>query len=118
MTLSAGTYFAKETLTCFGLLDFFCYNSNKIEDLDHYCRNCVQHSSIWRHFGVYVQTSEKCFYVLEHLKESVLVRANRLGCLGIVCIVMDRTKVLRRVHTEIRTENPVKITFAGENAFK
>ena len=108
-------------LTRSAWLHFFCCNSDKVEHLDHYCRDCVQHSLIWRHFGVYVQTSEKCFYVLEHLKESVLVRANRLGCLGVVCIVtivMDRTKVLRRVHTEIRTENPVKITFAGENAFK
>jgi hypothetical protein len=28
---------------------------------------------------------------------------------------MNPTKVLRRVHTERRTPNPIKITFAGEN---
>ena len=44
-----------------------------------------------------------------------MVRANILSCLKIVRITMVRTKVLRRVHTERRVANPIKITFAGEN---
>ena len=104
-------------LTGSALLDFFCCSSNKVEDLDHYCGNCVHHSLIWCNFSVYVQTLEKCFYALENLKKSVLVRANGLSCLIIICIMIDRTKVLRTVHTERRTANPIKITFAGENTF-
>jgi hypothetical protein len=73
---------------------------------------------IWRRFSVCVQTLEKCFYALEHLKESILVRANILCCLRIVRITMDHTKVLGRVHTERRTPNPIKITFAGENTYQ
>jgi hypothetical protein len=100
------------------LLDFFCCNSNKVEDLNHYCRDCVYHSLVWYHFSVYVQTSEICFYALEHFKKCVLVRANGLSCLRINCITIDRTKVLRRLRTERRTANPIKITFAGVNTFK
>ena len=110
--------FVKEMLTCSALLDFFCCNSNEVEDLNHNCRDCVHHSLIRCHFGVYVQTLEKFFYALEDLKESVLVRADGLSCLRIICITIDRTKVLRTVHTERRTANPIKITFAGENTFK
>ena len=113
MALSAENLLVKEKLTRSALLGFFCCDSNEIEDLDHYCGGCVHHSSIWCHFSVYVQTSEKCFYGLEHLQESVLVRADGLSCLRIVRITMDSTKVLERVHTE-KTENPIKITFAGE----
>jgi hypothetical protein len=58
---------------------------------------------IWRHFSVCVQTLEKCFYAIEYLKKSVLIHANVLSCLVIVCITTNRTKVLRE-HTE-RTEN-------------
>ena len=43
---------------------------------------------------------------------------NLLSCLRIICITMDCTKVLRAVHTERRTMNPIKITFASENTFK
>ena len=31
---------------------------------------------------------------------------------------MDRTKGLRKIHTERRTENPAKIARAGENTYK
>jgi hypothetical protein len=31
---------------------------------------------------------------------------------------MNRTKGLRKIHTERRTANPIKITFAGENTYK
>jgi hypothetical protein len=58
---------------------------------------------------------EKAFYALEHLKKSVLARANILGCLRAVRITIDRTKVLSRIHTEKRTPIPAKIAFAGEN---
>jgi hypothetical protein len=58
---------------------------------------------------------EKSFNALEDLKKSVLARTNILGCLGAVGITMDRTKVLRRIHTERRTPIPAKIVFAGEN---
>ena len=105
-------------LTCSALLDFFCCDSNKVEDLHHDCRDRVHHSLIWCHFSVYVQTSKKCFYALKNLKKGVLVRADGLSCLKIVCIRMDRTRVLRRLHTERRTANPMKIAFAGVNTFK
>ena len=75
-----------ETLTRSALLDFFCSKSNKVENFQHYCRDGIRHSLIWCHFSVYVQTSEKCFYALEHLRKSVLVRVNGLGCLRIVRI--------------------------------
>jgi hypothetical protein len=97
------------------MFDFFCSDGQNVEDLNHDCRDRVHHSLIWCRFSVCVQTSEKCFYTLQHLKESVLVRANALSCLRIVRITMDSTKVLRRVHTESSTPNPIKITFAGEN---
>jgi hypothetical protein len=61
---------------------------------------------------------EKSIYALEDLKKSVLVSANTFGCLKAVRITMDRTKVLRRIHTEIRTPIPTKIAFAGENTCK
>ena len=113
-----GNLFVKETLTCSALFDFFCRNSNEVEDFNHYCRDRVHHSLIWCHFSVYVQTSEKCFYALKNLKKEVLVRANGLSCLRIICITIDRMNVLRTARTERRTANPIKITFAGENTFK
>jgi hypothetical protein len=73
---------------------------------------------IWCHTSVYVQTSEKRFYALEHLKKCVLVRADGLSCLKIICITIERTKAIARLHTERRTANPINITFAGENTFK
>ena len=76
------TRFIKETLTCSALLDFLCYNSNKVEDFDRDGSDCVHHSLIGCHFSVYLQTSEKCFYALEHLKKTVFVRANVLSCLS------------------------------------
>jgi hypothetical protein len=105
----------KQVLTHSALFDFFCSDGQNVKDLNHYCRDRVHHSLIWYRFSVRVQTSEKCFYALEHLKESVLVRANVFSCLRIVRITKERTKVLRRVHTERSTPNPIKITFAGEN---
>jgi len=58
---------------------------------------------------------EKGFHALEHLKKSVLARANIFDCLKAVRITMNRTIVLRRIHTERRTPIPTKIVFAGEN---
>jgi hypothetical protein len=69
------------------------------------------------HFSVYIETLEKCLQALEYLKKGVLVRANGLSCLRIICITINRTKVLRRVHTERRTTNAIKITFPGEKTF-
>jgi hypothetical protein len=116
MGFVSGDLFVNETLTCSAFLDLFCCDSDKVEDFDHYGRDCVHHSFSWCYFNVYVQTSEKCFYALEHLRKSLLIRANRLGCLRIIRIIgMDHMKVLRRVHTKRRTPIPTKITFAGEN---
>ena len=102
-------------LTHSPLLDFLCSNGKNVQHLDHNGRDRVRHSFIWRHFNVCVQTSEKCFYALEHLKKCVLVRPNILSSLRIICITMVRTKVSRRAHTERRTANPIKMTFAGES---
>jgi hypothetical protein len=118
MVLSTEIYSLQQGLTHSTLLDFFCHDAQNIEDFDHYFCGRVHHSSIWRHFSVCVQTSEKCFYALEHLKESVLIRTNVLSCLRIFRITMDRARVLRRVPTERRTPNPMKITFAGENTYQ
>jgi hypothetical protein len=118
MVLSTEIYSLQQGLTHSAMFDFFCSDGENVEDLNHNCRDRVHHSLIWRHFNVCVQTSEKCFYALEHLEECVLVRTNVLSCLRIVTIVlitMDSTKVLRRVHTERSTPNPIKITFAGGN---
>jgi hypothetical protein len=89
MVLSTEIYSLQQELTHSALLDFFCSDGNNVEHLNHYYCNCVHHSLIWRRFSVCVQTSEKCFYALEHLKESVLVRANVLRCLKSVRITMD-----------------------------
>ena len=115
MALSAGKKNEKQILTRSALLHFFGRNSNKVEDLNHDSGDCVHHSLIWCHFSVYIQTTEKGFYALEHLKKCILVRANILSSLRIICITMVRTKASRRAHTERRTANPIKITFAGEN---
>jgi hypothetical protein len=115
MVLSTEFCSLQQGLTHSALFDFFCSDSQNIEDLNHDGCDRVYHSFIWRHFSVYLQTSEKCFHALEHLKESVLVRADVLSCLIIVRITMDRIEVSRRVHTERSTPNAIKITFAGEN---
>jgi hypothetical protein len=60
---------------------------------------------------------EKAFYALEHLKKSVLARADIFGCLRAVSITINRTKV-KRIHTERMTAIPAKIAFAGENTCK
>ena len=116
MVILTEIYSLQQELTYSAFFDFFCSDGKDIEDLGHNCRDRIHHSFIGRHLSVYVQTSEKCFYALEHLKKSVLVRTNVLSCLRSFasCIMMDRTKVLR-LHTERRTANPIKITFAGGN---
>ena len=115
MALSTENYSLQQGLTYSTLFDFFCSDSENVEDLTHYCCDRVHHSLIWHHFSVCVQTAEKCFYAFKHLIKGVLVRANVLCCLRFVHITMDRTKVLRKVHTERRTVNPITITFAGGN---
>jgi hypothetical protein len=117
MVISTQIYLLQQGLTHSALFDFFRSDGDNVKNLNHYCRDCVHHSLIKRHFSVYVQTSEKSLYALEQLKKSILVRANVLSCLRIVRITMDPTKILR-LHTERRTANPIKITFAGENTFK
>jgi len=108
-------FWSQQGLTYSTLFHFFCSDGENVKNFNYYCRDRVQHSLIWRHFSVYVQTSEKCFYALEHLEECVLVRANVLSCLRIVRITTDRMKGLRKVHTENSTPKPIKITFAGGN---
>ena len=108
-------YSLPQGLTQSTLFDSFCNNGKDVQNFSHYARDRVYRSFICRHFGVCVQTSKKCFYAVEHLKEGILIRANVLSCLRIVHITMNRTKVLRRLHTERSTPNPIKITFAGEN---
>jgi hypothetical protein len=115
MVLSTEIYSLQQGLTHSALFDFVCSDGENVKDLNHDCRDRVHHSLIWCRFGVCVQTSEKCFYTLEHFKECVLVRADVLSCLRIVRITMDSTKLLRREHTDRSTPNPIKITFAGEN---
>jgi hypothetical protein len=81
MVLSTEIYSLQQGLTDSTLFDFFCSDGQNVEDLDHYGRDRVHHSLIRCHFCVCVQTLEKCFYALEHLKERVLIRANVLSCL-------------------------------------
>jgi hypothetical protein len=61
---------------------------------------------------------KKSLYALKDFKKSLLARPNILGCLRYDLITMDRTRVLRRIHTERRTPIPAKIAFAGENTCK
>ena len=77
------------------LLNFFRRNSNEVDDLDHYCRDCIYHFLIWCQFNVYLEPSEKSFYALEHLNKSVLIRADILSCLKSTLITMDRTKIFK-----------------------
>ena len=106
MVLSTEIYSLQQGLTHSALFDLFCSDGQNVENLSHYCRDRVHHSLLWRRFSVHVQTKEKCFYALEHLKESVLVRANVLSCLRIVRITMNRTKVLGKgTHGEKYTKS-------------
>jgi hypothetical protein len=117
MVISTEIYSLQQGLTYSAFFDFFCSDGKDIEYLSHYRDDRVHHSLIWRHFSVYVQTSEKCLYALKQLKKCVLVRPNVLGCLRTVRITMNHTNV-SRLRTERSTPNPIKITFAGENTFK
>jgi hypothetical protein len=93
MVISTETYSLQQGLTHSPLFDFFCSDDEDVEDFNYYCRDRVHHSLIWCHFGVRVQTLEKCFYALEYLKKRVLVRANILSCLRIVRITIGYTKL-------------------------
>ena len=115
MVQSTDFYSLPQGLTQPALSDSFCSDGKDVQHLSHYGRDLVYHSLICRHFSVYVQTREKCFYALKHLEERVLIRANVLSCLGIVHITMDRTKVVTMVHTDRSIPNPIKTTFAGGN---
>jgi hypothetical protein len=84
MVLLSEIYSLRQGPTHSALFDLICGNGENVEDLNHNCSDRVHHSLIWRRFSVCVQTSEKCFYALEHLKKSVLVRANVLSCLRII----------------------------------
>jgi hypothetical protein len=89
MVLSTEIYSLQQGLTHSALFDFLCSDGQNVEHLNHYCCDCVHHSFIGRRFSVCVQTLEKCFYALEHLKQSVLIRPNVFRCLRIVRITMD-----------------------------
>jgi hypothetical protein len=84
MVPSTEVYSLQQGLTYSASFNFFCSDGQNVEDLNHYCSDRVQHSLIWRHLSVCVQTSEKCFYALEHLKKCILVRANILSSLRTV----------------------------------
>ena len=111
-----GNTILQQRLTRLSLSDLFSCNSKNVEDLHHNFRNCIDHFLFEYCFSVDLQSLEKSFYALEDVTKSVLTCSNILGCLRNVRIRMDRTKVLREIHTERRTPIPANITFAGENS--
>jgi hypothetical protein len=116
MFLSTGTPLYRKELTRSTLLDFFCCNSNDVEDFGHYVRDRIHHFSIQCRFGVNLQSLEKGFQALEYLKKSFLTRTDILSCLRSDRIMMSRTNILERIHTKSRTPTAVKMAFAGGNA--
>jgi hypothetical protein len=110
-----GNTIIQRQLTHPSLSDLFSCNSKNVEHLHHNFRDYIHHFLVKCRFRINLESLEKAFYALEHLKKSVLARANILGCLRAVRITIDRTKVLSRIHTEKRTPIPAKIAFAGEN---
>jgi hypothetical protein len=113
-----GNTIIQQQLTHPSLSHLFSCNSKNIENLHHDFGDYIHHFLVICRFSVDLQSLEKRFYALEQLKKSFLARANILGCLRVARITMDRTKVLRRIHTERRTPIPAKIVFAGENTCK
>src|SRR6266852_3129584 len=105
-----GNIIIQKKLTRPSLSDLFSCDSKNVENLHQYFGDYIHHSLVKCRFIVDFQSLEKNFYALEDLKKSVLARANILGCLRAVRIMMDRTKVIRRIHTKRRTPIPTKIT--------
>src|SRR6266849_2165131 len=108
-----GNTIIQQKLTQPSLSDLFGCNSENVENLRHYFYDYIHHFLVKRGFqvGVNFQSLEKSFDALEDLKKSILSRTNILGCLRVVRITMDRTKVSRRIHTKRRTPIPAKIAF-------
>ena len=50
--LSTGDFLVKKRVTRSALFDLFCRNSNNVEDINHYFRDCIQHFLIQCRFGV------------------------------------------------------------------
>jgi hypothetical protein len=76
------------------LLDFFCCNSNDVEDFRQYFRGRIHHSLIQCGFGVNLQPLEKGFQALEYLKKSALTCTDILSCLRGDRITMGSTIIL------------------------
>jgi hypothetical protein len=106
----------QKRLTRSALLDFFCCDSNNVQDFSHYFHDCVHHILIQCRFSVNLQSSEKRLQALEYLKKDALACTDILGRLGGYRITMSRTNILERIHTKRRMPNAVKIAFAGGNA--
>ena len=108
----------QKQLTRPSLSDLFSCNSKNVQNFHHYFGDYIHHFLVKCRFSINLESLEKSLYSLEDLKKSVLARANILGNLRVVRITMDRTKILRRTHTERRTPIPTKIAFAGENTYR
>jgi hypothetical protein len=113
-----GNIIIQRQLTYPSLSDPFSCNSKDVQDLHHCFGDYVHHFLVECRFRVNFESLEEAFYALEHLKKSILACANILGCLRTVRITIDRTKILRKIHTERSTPIPAKIAFAGENTCK
>jgi hypothetical protein len=99
------------------LPDFFCCDSDDVEDFRQYFRDSIHHPLIQCRVGVDLQSLEKRFQALEYLKKSVLACTDILSCLRGDRIEMGSTIILERTRTNRRTPNAVKMAFAGGNAY-
>ena len=113
IVLSTGNNFVEKRLTRSALLDFFCCNSNDVQDFSHYFHDCIQHFLNQCRFSVSLQSLKKRFQTLKYLKKSALVCTDILSRLRGDRITMGGTNILERIHTNRRTPNAVNMTFDG-----
>src|SRR6267154_5776548 len=86
-----GSTFEQQQRTHPPLSDLFSCNSKNVKDFHQYFSDYVHHFLVKCRFSVDHQSLEKCFYALEHLKKSVLARADIPDSLRPVRITMDCT---------------------------
>ena len=88
-----GNFLVQKRLTRSALPDFFCCNSDDVEDFSHYFHDCIQHFLIQCRFSVNLQSLEKRLQALKYLKKDALACTDILSRLRGYRITMSRTIV-------------------------
>jgi hypothetical protein len=96
------------------LLDIPRRNPKNGEDLSHYLSYFIHHFRSLRHLCVDFETLEKSPNALKDVHKSFFAFPNILRRLRNIGVTLAQAKPMR-IHTEMRTSIPAKITVAGEN---